>query len=193
MSQMMGTYENSLVLGKYQVCQECNSYFSRGLENGISLDLYEGFLRMQYGKANLMSDGRKLRRNHVTVKGDSGVIKGLNFIPVVNKENVSLETVPSIGVLKSNPNEREYDYYEVDKLPLATQEIVDFLRGKESAIIIAGISQEDALPILIEKGYVTKDAIYKETTLQELLDDDELNTKITYTEDSCIRRVEVIN
>ncbi|SFO29766.1 HNH endonuclease [Pseudobutyrivibrio sp. UC1225] len=192
MSQMMGTYENSLVLGKYQVCQECNSYFSRELENGISLDSYEGFLRMQYGKANPMSDGRKLRRNHVTVKGDSGVIKGLNFIPVVNKENkenISLETVPSIGVLKSNSNEREYDYYEVDKLPLATQEIVDFLRGKESAIITAGISQEDALPILIEKGYVTKDAIYKETTLQELLDDDEMNTKITYTEDSRIRRV----
>ena len=45
------------------------------------------------------------------------------------------------------------------------------------------------MPILIEKGYVTKDAIYKETTLQELLDDDEMNTKITYTEDSCIRRV----
>ncbi len=192
MSQMMGKYEDNLVLGKYQVCQECNSYFSKELENDISLDSYEGFLRMQHGKANPMSDGNKLRRNHVTVKGASGAIKGLEFIPVVNKankENISLETVPSIGVLKKDSKEREYVYYKVDKLPFATQEVVDFFKGEDDSIITAGISQEDALPILIEKGYVTEDVIYRETSLQELLDNDVIDTKIVYTEDSRIRRV----
>lgn len=192
MSQMMGKYENSFVLGKYQVCQECNSYFSKKLENNISLDSYEGFLRMQYGKANPMSDGRKLWRNHVAVKADSGDIKGLSFVPVANKnnpENVSLETVSSIGILQRDNNETKYEFYDVDKLPVATKEILDYLRGKQRGIITAGISKEDAWPILQEKGYVTENAVYEATSLPELLDDTKLNTKITYTEDSQIRRV----
>ncbi len=192
MSQMMGKYENSFVLGKNQVCQNCNSYFSKELENDISLDSYEGFLRMQYGKANPMSDGRKLRRNHVAIKADSGDIKGLSFVPVVNKnnsENISLETVPSIGILQRNDNDAKYEFYDADKLPVATKEIMDFLSGKESGIITAGISEEDAWPILQEKGYVTEKSVYKGTSIPELLDDTALSTKITYTEDSRIRRV----
>ena len=192
MSQMMGKYENNLVLGKHQVCEECNSFFSKQLENNISLDSYEGFLRMQYGKANPMSDGRKLQRKHVIVKADSGDIKGLSFTPIVNsnnQENISLETVLSIGILENDTGDKKYTFYEINSLPVATPEVITYLQGKENGIITAGISKDDAWPILKEKGYVNEKSVYKETELPELLNDTVLNTRITYTEDSKIRRV----
>ena len=37
--RMMGTYNNGFVLNDYQVCEECNSYFSKELESKIVLEL----------------------------------------------------------------------------------------------------------------------------------------------------------
>lgn len=47
--RMMGRYINALVLSNYQICQECNSYFSKEIEDKILLDSYEAFLRMKSG------------------------------------------------------------------------------------------------------------------------------------------------
>lgn len=38
--QMMGRYTDGLVLNAHQVCKECNSFFSREIENKIGLDSY---------------------------------------------------------------------------------------------------------------------------------------------------------
>ncbi len=43
--RMMGTYTEAFVLGKYEVCQACNSYFSREIESSTNLNSAEGFLR----------------------------------------------------------------------------------------------------------------------------------------------------
>ena len=57
--RMMGRYTDGLVLSQYQVCEECNSYFSKEIENKVGLNSYEAFLRMKSGTKR-MSNGRKV-------------------------------------------------------------------------------------------------------------------------------------
>ena len=62
--KMMGRYTDGFVLSEHQVCEECNSYFSREIEDKIGLDSYEALLRMRSGTKK-MSDGRRIRNNPV--------------------------------------------------------------------------------------------------------------------------------
>lgn len=84
--RMMGTYQNGYVLSNYEVCEECNSYFSRELEDKIGLNSIESFLRMQHGRE--MSDGRTMRRDRTRFYGTEGIFKGLEFIPVVDYNGI---------------------------------------------------------------------------------------------------------
>lgn len=83
--QMMGRYTDGLVLSEFQVCQECNSFFSKQIEDKISLDSYEALLRMKSGTKK-MSDGRRLRNSRLTLIGAEGLFKGLRFCPVSKPE-----------------------------------------------------------------------------------------------------------
>lgn len=49
--------------------------------------------------------------------------------------------------------EQQYDYFEPDSLPVASTEILDYLKGKKAGIVTVGITQEDATPYLKEKGW----------------------------------------
>lgn len=60
--QMMGTFEENQVLNNLQVCIECNSYFSRELENNISLDSIEALYRVRFGN-------KKISGGHILTKG----------------------------------------------------------------------------------------------------------------------------
>lgn len=97
--RMMGTYQNGYVLSNYEVCEECNSYFSRELEDKIGLNSIESFLRMQHGRE--MSDGRTMRRDRTRFYGTEGIFKGLEFIPVVDNQNlerIHFNILPKIGI-----------------------------------------------------------------------------------------------
>lgn len=101
--RMMGRYINAPVLSNYQVCQECNSYFSKEIEDKISLDSYEAFLRMKSG-IKRMSDGRRLSNSRVSLCGAEGLFKGLKFIVVsdaANQERVHFDISPCVGIKKS--------------------------------------------------------------------------------------------
>jgi len=94
--QMMGRYVNAPVLSNHQVCQECNTFFSREIENKISLDSFEAFLRMKSG-IKKMSDGHSLSNSRISLRGVEGIFKGLKFVVVsdrTNPERMHLEISP---------------------------------------------------------------------------------------------------
>ena len=186
--RMMGTYQDGYVLSNYEVCEECNSYFSRELEDKIGLNSMEGFLRMQHGRT--MTDGRMLRRDRVSFTGMNGIFKGLDFIPVVdnqNPERIHFDILPRIGILSADQS-NEYDYYEAESLPEASQEILDRLRGKEAGIVTVGMTQEEAMPYLKDKGYLDSNYKYNEVGVKNLYTEDDFTTKITASIDSIVRR-----
>lgn len=185
--RMMGTYQNGFVLSNNQVCEECNSYFSRELENEISLNSMESFLRIQYGKP--MSDGRKMRKERLSFFGTEGILKGLEFTPIVdssNEEKLSFDIIPKIGILSVEPD--EYSYYELNELPPATPEVREFLKGKDRGIITVGLSQEDVLPVLKDKGYLGNSYEYDNIPVTALYRNDSFITKINVLLDSLVRR-----
>ena len=187
--RMMGTYTEAFVLGKYEVCQECNSYFSREIESSTNLNSAEGFLRMQHGAP--MSDGRRMRKDRVTFQGTEGLFKGLQFTPVVdstNNENMHLDISPRIGIL-ADPECQEYNYFELDDLPEATPEVTTFLKGKTNGIITVNISTDEATPILKSKGYLDFDFKADDVNLSQLYQQDSLTTNIHISIDSIVRRL----
>lgn len=186
--RMMGTYQNGYVLSNYEVCEECNSYFSRELEDKIGLNSIESFLRMQHGRE--MSDGRTMRRDRTRFYGTEGIFKGLEFIPVVDNQNlerIHFNILPKIGI-QSKEREDEYDYFEPDSLPVASTEILDYLKGKKAGIVTVGITQEDATPYLKEKGYLSSGYKYEDVGVKDLYDGESFTTKICVSIDSIVRR-----
>ena len=186
--RMMGTYQNGYVLSNYEVCEECNSYFSRELEDKIGLNSMEGFLRMQHGRT--MSDGRMLRGDRVSFKGTDGIFNGLDFIPVVdnqNPERIHFDILPRIGILADAQSE-EYNYYEAESLPKASPETLARLRGKEAGIVTVGMTQEEAIPHLKDKGYLDTSYAFNEVSVKDLYKKADFTTKITASIDSIVRR-----
>jgi len=187
--RMMGTYENGFVLNRYQVCQDCNSFFSRELEDKISLNSMECFLRLQHGRP--MSDGRKMKKGRVSFEGTSGVVKGLEFTPVVdnsNEEKMQFNIAPRIGIM-SNEDLNEYSYYTVEELPEATEDILQFIKHKKNGIITVGIRREEAEPVLKAKGYLTNEYKYRDASVIDLHDEPSFNTNIHFSIDYIIRRI----
>lgn len=186
--RMMGTYRDSYVLSNYEVCEECNSYFSKELEDKIGLNSFEGFLKMQYGRK--MANRRMLRRDRVSFKGTNGIFKNLDFIPVVDNQNsakIHFDILPRIGILSADQS-NEYDYYEVESLPEASQGILDQLRGKDAGIVIVGMTQEEAMPYLKDKGYLDSNYEYNNVDVKDLYKENDFTTKITVSIDSIVRR-----
>lgn len=187
--RMMGTYENGFVLNRYQVCKGCNSYFSRELEDKIGLNSMESFFRMQYGRP--MSDGRSMRNGRVTFCGTSGLFKGLDFTPVVdrsNEEKIRFNIAPKIGIM-SEENIEEYFYYSLEDLPVATPELLSFLRHKERGIITIDIAQCVAEPVLKEKGYLSGEYTYQDAVVTDLYNETRFGTDIHFSIDSIVRRI----
>lgn len=186
--RMMGRYVNAPVLSNYQVCQECNSFFSKEIEDKISLDSYEAFLRMKSG-IKRMSDGRRLSNSRISLCGVEGLFKGLKFIVVsdaANQERIHFDISPCIGIKKS---EDEYDYYSINELPVATEEKIQTLRQYSSPIVQFGYTPEETTGVLIEKGYITDKAQYSEKRIEEEYRDAEFTTSIRFSIDSFVRRV----
>lgn len=186
--RMMGRYVNAPVLSNYQVCQECNSFFSREIEDKISLDSYEAFLRMKSG-IKKMSDGRRLSNSRITLSGAEGLFKGLKFIVVsdaTNPERIHFDISPCIGIKKS---EDEYDYYSIDELPTATDEMIQSLKEYASPIVQFGYDPDEATSALIEKGYITDKAQYSEKSIEEEYGAADFTASIKFSIDPLVRRV----
>ncbi len=186
--RMMGRYINAPVLSDNQVCQECNSFFSKEIENKISLDSYEAFLRMKSGTKK-MSDGRRISNGRITLVGAEGIFNGLKFTPVsdaANPERMHFDIMPCIGLQKS---ENEFDYYSMEELPTATDEKIEELKKFSNPIIQFGYDPEEVKGVLIEKGYITEKAVYSERSIEKEYSGSDFMTSIRFSIDSYVRRV----
>ena len=186
----MGTYNNGFVLNNQQVCQKCNSYFSRELENKIGLDSLEALLRMQHG-TNSMSNGRTLQKGRISLVGNDGIFKGLNFTVVAdsnNEERVHFEIAPCIGIPKIG-SQNEYDYFSIEDLPEATDEKLSQLKGVTRSIISIGLEQKIVEHTLKDKGYLSGNYTYSEKPVAEMHSESDINTLIKFSVDSIVRRV----
>jgi hypothetical protein len=187
--RMMGTYQNGFVLNNNQVCQECNSYFSRELENPIGLDSLEAFLRMQHGSG--MSNGRSLRRDRISLTGNKGIFKGLSFSVIAdstNDERIHFDIFPRIGIHK-DIDSNECDYFSIDEMPTATDEVLARLKDKPNGIVTVGLDREVVEPILDAKGYLKNGYKYSESQATDLYAKPDFETTIKFSIDSIVRRV----
>lgn len=186
--QMMGRYTDGLVLSEFQVCQECNSFFSKQIEDKISLDSYEALLRMKSGTKK-MSDGRRLRNSRLTLIGAEGLFKGLRFCPVSKPdtpERVAFEIMPCVGLKISDS---EYEYYTIDDLPDSTDDVMTRLRSLENPIIQFGYEQEVVEMVLRDKGYINDKSVYSEKMISQEYGRTDFLTSIRFSIDSIVRRV----
>lgn len=186
--QMMGKYNNGYVLSHNQVCQECNSYFCNELENKIGLDSFEAFLRAQY-RSKPLSNGHILRKERIKVSGAENVFKDLPFDVITDSSNpyrISLNPKPLIGILRDAENQ-EYDYYDLESLPLATEDILEMLKVAKVPIINTGLLEEDATKALREKGYPV--AQYSRCSAKDIYDSPEFLAKVDFKIDPLVRRV----
>lgn len=186
--QMMGKYNNGYVLSHNQVCQECNSYFCNELENKIGLDSFEAFLRAQY-RSKPLSNGHTLRKERIKVSGAENVFKDLPFDVITDSSNpyrISLNPKPLIGILRDAENQ-EYDYYDLESLPLATEDILEMLKVAKVPIINTGLLEEDATKALREKGYPV--AQYSRCSAKDIYDSPEFLAKVDFKIDPLVRRV----
>ncbi len=187
---MMGKYQNGYVLNEFQVCEECNSYFSNNLENKIGLDSYEAFLRMQY-QTKPMSDGHHLSPSRIFLTGDEGIFKDLPFEVITDCANpyrVHFSPKPLIGIIR-DVEKQEYDYYDISDLPTASAEVIARLKSSSNPIVNMGIAVEKLEPILIEKGYLNCSYKYTEGAITDFFSEPEFQTRISIKIDSLVRRV----
>jgi len=150
--QMMGKYNNGYVLSHNQVCQECNSYFCSELENKIGLDSFEAFLRAQY-RSKPLSNGHILKKERIKVSGAEKVFKNLPFDVITDSSNphhISLFPKALIGILRNTENQ-EYDYYDLESLPVATKDKLEMLKVAKEPIINTGLLEEDATKVDVDK------------------------------------------
>ena len=153
-SRMLGTYQNAPVLNECQVCKSCNDYFCNEIENKLSMDSYEGFLRMQYdGRKH--TKVRKIGQTRLVVSGQNGIFKSLDFLVSSNSNNgvgIQLEIEPVIGII-SDASKQEYDYYHLGEIPPYSEEIHAKISSSPSPIVFFGVDQKDVEEELISKGY----------------------------------------
>lgn len=186
--RMMGTYIDGWVLSDHQVCQQCNSFFSKEIEDKIAMNSYEAFLRMKSGTKK-MTDGRTIGKSRLSLKGADGVFKGLEFNAVADSsrpERIHFDIVPCVG-FQIGPE--EYEYAKLEDIQMATEERLDELRKQPVPIIHFGYEKEQVETVLREKGYLTNDYKYSNQELATAFQRKDFTTSIKFSIDSYIRRV----
>lgn len=194
-SKMLGTYQNAPVLNECQVCKSCNDYFCREIENKVSMDSYEGFLRMQNNERKHKKT-RIIGRTRMVVSGQNGIFKGLKFFVFSNPDNaegIQLEIEPAIGII-SDDSKQEYNYYHLGEIPLCNEEIGAKISNSSTPIIFIGVDQKEAEEELISKGYelFNKKCITSHK-ICDITSEKEIETQIKYTVDSLLNRLAAKN
>lgn len=188
--EMMGKYQNGYVLSSFQVCKDCNTYFSNQVENRIALDSYEALLRMQF-RDTPMSDGRKLLGKRIRLLGDEGVLKGIPFKVVTDKNSpyrIRFEAEEVVGIINCSETQ-EYTYYTLEDLPEATEEVRSKIKDSALPIINTGIDRETLENCLTKKGYLGGQHTYSDKSVVDIYKDPEFTTVINMKIDSYVRRL----
>lgn len=194
-SRMLGTYENAPVLNKYEVCKECNDYFCNELENKVSLDSLEGFLRMQHDNKK-HSTKRAIGKTRLVVKGVNGIFKDLHFLVSStpdNSEGIQLEAEPVIGIV-SDVEKQEYNYYSLGEVPQCTEEIQRIIKQSKTPFIFLGLDQNEVEAELLSKGFdLTSKTLSTDLKIENVTDESEVILNIKYNIDSLLARLAAKN
>lgn len=175
--RMMGTYDGSgPVLSHYEVCRECNSYFSIQLENEIALDSYEALIRIINGRLKNQKN-RKLGSLRIKATAEYGPFSDmpLHFVSNSNESNgVELVTDSFIAFFNGyNPKTKKenYNFYTLKTIPHFSEELFDKLCQTDRPIWSHGYSKEEMESALLSKGYNCADMDFGKLSNDELSSD----------------------
>ena len=187
--RMFGTYgTNAPVLGNYQVCKECNSFFSTNFENVIGHDSIEALHRIMYGKAG---KEKVLRGKRMRSTIASGVLKGLSFNVVADEtkpERCVADYPKRIGICK-NIDPLEYDFYTLEELPQATEERLEIVSNFSKGIITVGYTDDEEKTALIEKGWLAENSRKEMIPMEAIVgDEDKVEVLLRDVDDPVKRR-----
>ncbi len=190
--RMMGTYDGTgYVLGNYEVCEGCNSYFSKNIENAVALDSVEALLRAQHGTKKI-NDGHQIGENRLHLEGRAGLFKGLNFTAYSDNhlaERIHLDIQPSFGIIHDE-NAQEYDYFELDKIPYATKEVLDRIRTSKMPFIVFGYDKENVIQAISRKGYDTTKLVFDSCrSIDQITDQNSIDVQIKATIENTLLRM----
>ena len=161
--QLMGTYKGGMVLSDNQVCCDCNSFFSKTIENELALDSFEGFLRY-FKKTKTPHKKRKIGKTRIKTIGAESVLSGVEMDINSNPngpENVQLVPHSCIGIIR-DIQKKEYDYYTIKTLPDCTEEVLQRMAHCGYPIIFQGYSKKEVEDVLTQRHYCLPNAKYKD-------------------------------
>lgn len=156
--KMMGRYENAYTLSKCQVCEKCNSFFSVNIEDKLSMDSWEAFLRFSSDNVKI-SEGNKLRQTRTVFSINEPMFEGAEIAIVKTQttgQGFGILFNKAIGICRDEES-TQYDYYTLDTLPVCTPEKVELLKQAKKPIITIDYSKEESEKALRLKGYPIAD------------------------------------
>ena len=183
-----GTFVNNMTLSDQQVCKMCNTAFSAELESVIAEDSLEALSRITSGTQNF-EDGYELHNTRIKIRGQDGVLKGLDFRVLTDKtnaENIKVIPYPAIGI-KQTEMPMEYQYFVPDRFPVCSPEIINQLSGKEKPILYWNMAKSKVLALLKKKGYTIK--AQANLSLDDLYEGEMLNFEINVIMDKKFNRL----
>lgn len=151
--QAFGTFEHNKVI--HCVCDECNNFFGRTIDQKLARDSAEGFARYALGlrpAVRFQSEGgRSTTKAEVTADGPW---KGALVYPVAPSDGGRIEyhLFPQVGFAPS----RDGDFlsFMLDSLPTRTELLERWFKdGVPSVVRILGAPVEEVLARLKAKGY----------------------------------------
>lgn len=174
--QMFGTYSGDNLVLHDNVCINCNSFFSRELEDKVSLDSYEAFLRTAKGSKQFKSF-KQLGRNNLHFSGSGPVVESMPFEVYAHSDGRSNELIYQpksvIGIMRDESN-RIYDFYSIEDLPPCSPEEQARLRKLISPYSFCGYEDKDIKRIieaLESKGYDVSNIGFGSMPFSEIIDD----------------------
>ena len=168
-SRMMGRYDgNSLVLNHFEVCKDCNDYFSKELESRISLNSYEALSRIIYGQ-RLPKKERKIGGTRLSFVGETDAFRDMPLTAYTSTENdtvVELRPDSFIAVYDSL-HSKQYRFYDLEEVPSIP--FVDIKASKKSThpICVHGYHLDDVITAFKKAGVNFSDL----TSKSECFDD----------------------
>jgi len=153
-----GTFENNLVLDC--VCEECNSFFAKGIDLKLARDTVEGLDRYRWGLkpvADYKGLGRRTT-NRVEIMQD-GPLRGAlcEYRPSADGNEFDIHPLPQVGFAQAEDG--PYEYFTLDSVPTKEDLVArGYVRGSRLFMRSLGTSLLEASAALAAAGFTLEEA-----------------------------------
>lgn len=188
-SRMMGRYDgNNLVLNHFEVCKDCNDYFSKELESRISLNSYEAFSRIAY-KQHLPKKKRKLGGDKLAFIGENKTSLNipLRGYTLEDDNAFEFELEPFIAIY-DYAHTKQYKFYLDDDLPILSRDDINALMKIKHPILYYGYSLEEVETAFRKIGVKLNGIEVEKSNFTEALSNDEIKVSAYGQTDLYTRR-----